>query len=114
MPRYLRSHHIVIIVVFTIFCSCLQVFAGDVSLAWNPSASEDVVGYKIYTGNSSGNYNDTITIGNQTSYTVTDLSDGTYFFAVTAFDAAGNESGFSNEVSTTIGATSSLEPNTLV
>jgi type VI protein secretion system component Hcp len=109
MPRYLRSHHIVIIGLFTIICSCLQVFAGDVSLAWNPSASDDVVGYKIYIGNSSGNYNDTITIGNQTSYTVTDLSDGTYSFAVTAFDATGNESGFSNEVSTTVGATSTTD-----
>lgn len=104
MLRYFRSHHYLIVGIITIFFSCPQVFAGDVSLAWDPSASEGVIGYKVYTGNSSGAYNEPIVIGNQTSYTVTDLSDGFYYyFAVTAFDAAGNESAFSNEVMTLVG-----------
>lgn len=104
MLRCFRSHHLLIIGIITLFCGCLQAFAGDVSLAWDPSVSEGVVGYKIYTGGSSGDYNETIVIGNQTSYTVTNLSDGFYhYFAVTAYDAAGNESIFSNEVMTLVG-----------
>jgi hypothetical protein len=77
--------------------------AADVSLIWDPSISPDVSGYKVYVGTNSGIYNAPITVGNQTSYTVTGLSDGTYYFAVTAFDPAGNESDFSNEVSATVG-----------
>lgn len=80
--------------------------AADVSLAWDPSISPNIAGYKVYVGASSRNYNAPITIGNQTAYTVTGLTNGTYYFAVTAFDVDGNESDYSNEVSTTIGASS--------
>ncbi|MEJ2245913.1 MAG: hypothetical protein P8Y80_07545 [Acidobacteriota bacterium] len=103
MLQCIRAHCFAILGVFIIFCSSLGVFAGDVSLAWDPSISEDVVGYKIYYGNFSGSYNSFHTVTNQTSYTVTGLPDGTYYFAVTAFDSAGNESGYSNEVSTVVG-----------
>jgi fibronectin type 3 domain-containing protein len=85
-----------------LFFCCLPGFAGDVSLAWDASVSAGVVGYKIYYGPSSGNYNNSAEIGNQTSYTVADLTAGSYFFAVTARDSAGNESGYSNEVSTVV------------
>lgn len=38
-----------------------------------------------------------------TTFTITDLPEGfTYYFAVTAYDVHGNESGFSNEVSKTL------------
>ena len=84
---------------FFLFGSCLQGFAGDVSLAWDPSPSDGVIGYKVYYGQSSGNYSNSIEVGNQTTYTVGNLTKGIFFFAITAYDAAGNESGFSNEVS---------------
>jgi hypothetical protein len=104
MPRHTRFHRFIVLWVCLLFCSSPLLFAGDVSLAWDPSTSEDVVGYKVYVGLSPGNYGDPIVIGNQTSYTVTGLSDGnTYYFAATAYDQSGNESGFSNEVSTTVG-----------
>jgi hypothetical protein len=77
--------------------------AADVSLVWDPSISPDVSGYKVYVGTRSGIYSAPITIGNQISYTVRGLSDGTYYFAVTAFDLYGNESAFSNEVTATLG-----------
>ncbi|MFO0752337.1 MAG: fibronectin type III domain-containing protein [Thermodesulfovibrionales bacterium] len=44
-------------------------------------------------------YSPPVTVGNVTSYTISGLSGGTYYFAVTAYDAAGNESSYSNEVS---------------
>lgn len=104
MPQYIKISRYLFLVCGLLLFSHLPVFAGDVSLAWNPSASEDVAGYKVYVGLSSRNYGEPIVIGNQTTYTVTGLTEGTtYYFAVTAFDLSGNESGFSNEVSTLVG-----------
>jgi hypothetical protein len=77
---------------------CSLSLAGDITLAWDPSVSKNVAGYRVYSGNASGAYGTPITIGNRTSYTVTGLASGAYFFAVTAYDGAGNESGYSNEV----------------
>jgi hypothetical protein len=77
----------------------LPLRAADVSLAWDPSATPTVTGYKIYVGTASRVYQAPITIGNQTTYTVTGLAPGsTFYFAATAYDTNGNESDFSNEV----------------
>ncbi len=64
----------------------------------------DLAGYKIYYGTAHGNYTSSINVGNTTSISVADLSSsvpasGLYYLAVTAYDTAGNESTFSNEVS---------------
>jgi fibronectin type 3 domain-containing protein len=63
-----------------------------------------VAGYRVYWGTSSGSYSQShgagINTGSATSYTVTGLTVGrTYYFAVTAYDAVGNESAFSGEAS---------------
>lgn len=58
----------------------------------------DLGGYKVYYGTSSGNYTDSIDVGNVTTYTIDKLSPGTYYFAVTAYDIWGNESVRSDEV----------------
>ncbi len=85
--------------------------AGSVSLAWDPNNEADLSGYKVHVGNSSRMYSQTIDVGHVTSYTVSDLSDGqTYYAAVTAYDIFGNESAFSNEVSTTIPEVVEPEP----
>jgi hypothetical protein len=77
--------------------------ATDVSLAWDASVSSNVSGYRVYVGTSSRSYNPPIPIGNLTTYTVTGLQNGTYYFTVTAVDTGGNESAYSNEVSQVIG-----------
>jgi|WetSurSiteA1Bulk_404760.scaffolds.fasta_scaffold53714_3 hypothetical protein len=82
--------------------TCVQ--AADVKLAWDHSITPTVTGYKVYMGSATGVYGTPITIGYVTTYTVPNVAPGKYFFAVTAFDAQGNESGYSNEVSTTINA----------
>jgi len=87
-----------------LICSFTRAMAADVSLAWDPSISPNIYGYKVYVGSGSRNYGTPITIGNQTEHTVTGLAAGTYYFAVTAFDGDGNESDFSNEVFQTIGS----------
>jgi hypothetical protein len=80
--------------------------AGQVTLAWNAS-SGTVAGYRVYYGTSSGNYTANVNAGKTTTTTVSNLTDGrTYYLAVKAYDSAGNHSGFSNEVSKTVGATS--------
>ena len=80
-----------------------NLFAEQITLAWNPSAG-NVGGYRLYYGQASGSYTSPITVGNQTSHTITGLAAGTtYYFAVTAYDSADTmESGYSNEVSATI------------
>jgi len=56
-------------------------------------------GYKVYTGTASGSYAQSVDVGNVNSYTNSGLADGTtYYFAVTAYDAAGDVSGYSNQV----------------
>jgi hypothetical protein len=78
-------------------------FAGQVTLAWDPVVAPALAGYKLYSGTSSGAYTSTVDVRNVTTYTLTGLTDGaTYFFAVTAYDTVGNESGYSNEVSYTV------------
>jgi hypothetical protein len=71
-----------------------------VKLAWNASSSTDVTGYRIHYGTASGTYTASIVVGNVTSGTVPGLAEGvTYHFAVSAFNAAGLASGYSNDVS---------------
>ena len=46
----------------------------------------DLAGYKIYYGTSSGVYSVIIDVGNITTYKIDNLSPGTYYFSVTAYD----------------------------
>jgi hypothetical protein len=69
-------------------------------LAWNPSSSPDVVACKLYYGTISREYTDYVTVGNVTSVTISNLVQGvTYYFAITAINADGQESDYSDEVS---------------
>ncbi len=76
------------------------VHAGTVSLGWEANPESDVTGYRIYYGQQSRAYHYNVDAGNNTGITITGLEDGkTYFFTATAYDASGNESQFSDEVS---------------
>jgi Fibronectin type III domain/Viral BACON domain len=78
---------------------------SSVTLTWRPNTESDLAGYKVYRANSSGAYGAPIAAipGNTASYTVTGLQfNTTYYFVVTAYDIAGNESAYSNEVSKSI------------
>lgn len=73
---------------------------GAVILSWDVATDNVAVkGYKVYYGKKSvtsdgGSYeNGPIDVGNKINYTVNNLTNGTkYYFTVTAYDAAGNES----------------------
>jgi hypothetical protein len=76
-------------------------YAAQVTLTWEPpdDSSTEEAGYMIYYGTVSGAYSQSIDVGNTTSHTVSNLNDGQrYYFATTAYNHAGEESGYSNEV----------------
>jgi hypothetical protein len=76
---------------------------NSVTLAWDPSPSGEIAGYRVYEGTASQDYTTVIDVGNVTTKTVTDLVSGTtYFFAFTAYDIFDQESGFSTEISYTV------------
>jgi hypothetical protein len=66
----------------------------------------DLAGYKIYVGTAPGQYTypgSPIVIGRTGNYTIAGLPSGqTYYFAISAFDDTGSESGLSAEVSKSI------------
>src|SRR5215471_16023451 len=73
--------------------------AGQVTLAWDAARGSGLAGYRLYYGTSSRTYTTSISVGLQTSYTVTNLTAGQlYYFAVTAYDGTGTETAPSNEV----------------
>lgn len=75
-----------------------------VTLGWDPSPTPDIAGYRIYSGIRSQTYTSIISVGNVTTATVSNLVVGTtYFFAVSAYDAAGSESPLSGEISYKVG-----------
>ena len=79
--------------------------SSSVTLTWNANTESDLAGYRVYRATSSGTYGAPIATiqGNTARYIATGLQFGTtYFFVVTAFDIAGNESAYSNEVSKSI------------
>jgi len=74
--------------------------AGAVTLAWDPnSPSENIAGYRLYYGTESRSYTGVIDISNGTLKKVSKLAKGYYYyFAVTAYNDAGEESDFSEEL----------------
>ncbi len=71
-----------------------------VTLLWNTNTESNLAGYRLYSGTASGVYGTPATVGLVTTTTVTTLVSGvTYYFALTAFNTAGQESVKSNEVS---------------
>jgi hypothetical protein len=79
---------------------------GSVDLAWQTvsqnvkGGSLAVDGYRIYQGRRQGDYHLARDVGRVTQAQIEDLDPGSqYYFAVTAYDAKGNESDFSTPVS---------------
>jgi trimeric autotransporter adhesin len=69
----------------------------------NPAT--DISMYKIYYGTASGVYAQVVCVPNPATTTITKtlpLAHGTYYFVVSDVDAAGQESNYSNEFTTTI------------
>jgi len=116
MKKLIFTRLIFTILSLTLFSGPL--YAGTATLSWDPPTTNvdgspltGLSGYKVYYGTASGNYTQTINVGNVTTYIAANLTDGlTYYFAVTASDTLGNESGYSNEVSKTTGTVDTTPP----
>ena len=115
--KALKPKHIIIKVLFASLLCLLLIapgFSGTKTLTfyWEQPSTPDLKGWTLYWGTSSRNYTDSTSFdwdGNpEATYTkdfVLTSPDGqtrTYFFALTARDSFGNESGFSNEVNATV------------
>ncbi|MCG3113116.1 MAG: DNRLRE domain-containing protein [Candidatus Manganitrophus sp. SB1] len=96
--------------IFSFLFFSTTVFAGDATLTWNTNTEADLAGYRVYFGTASRTYGPSINVGKATSYTLTGLANRTHFFAVTAYDTAGNESAFSVEVSKSITTPDTVTP----
>ena len=61
----------------------------------------DLAGYKIYYGTATGVYGTPKDVGNVMTYPISSVvtTKGTYFLVVTAYNTAGDESDYSNELS---------------
>jgi hypothetical protein len=82
---------------------------AGVSLGWGTSDDTNVVAYNIYYGTTSGDYTNEVSVGNVSDVTISNLTLGTtYYFAATAVDAQGDESGFSAETAYTVPGTLAL------
>ncbi|GAB7026139.1 dockerin type I repeat-containing protein [Geotalea toluenoxydans] len=91
------------------FGASAQVFAKDVTLNWDRNTEPDLAGYKLYykAGSSTGTFDGSdavqgkspVDVKNLNTFTLNGLDPAKdYFFEVTAYDASGNESAFSNMV----------------
>ena len=86
--------------------STLPVLSGfwtssTIEIDWTDAEpASDVVGYRVYYGTSSGNYSQSVNVGNTTSTTLTGLANCTdWYAAVKAYNGAGESPEFSNEIS---------------
>ena len=84
---------------------------GSATLSWEPptqrtdgSPLTDLAGYRIAYGNAPDSLGQKVTLDNPgvTTYVVDNLSQGTWYFAMTAFDSSGAESDYSSIGSKTI------------
>jgi hypothetical protein len=116
-----KRFHPVFSSIFILLCLILllpvfsqEIHAAQITLAWNANSEPTVAGYRVYYGTASRIYGAVIDVGNWTNCVIAGLQNGiTYFFTATAYDAEGNESSFSTEISYTVpaGASSPTDPS---
>lgn len=86
---------------------------GSFPLTWTPPDTradgtalpiDQIDGYKVYYGTTTGNYTNTVDVagGATTSITISGLAVGTYYIVMTTVDTAGKESAYSSEVVKTV------------
>lgn len=86
-----------------------SVQAGEVRLAWDASNASNVAGYYVHYGTASRSYAHRLDAGKALAATVEGLTPGqTWYFAVTAYSGAGEQSPFSNEAYTSTPAEGSV------
>ena len=86
--------------------------AGNATVSWTPPTENtdgsvlgaDLAGYRVYYGTSSRDYSNSVEIDNPglSSFVVEGLAETTWYFVMTAVNASGIESSYSEEVSLSV------------
>jgi hypothetical protein len=107
LPTPLRQLRILTGIFSLLLVSVWLCHAGQshqLTLMWDENSEEDVVGYRLYYGNQSRQYpwheelEREVCCKDGLCSAFVDLPSGHWFFSVTAVDALGRESGYSEEV----------------
>lgn len=82
-----------------------QAMAADATFSWIPNTETDLAGYKLHYGAQDGGYGTTIDVGlisaddtGRVVFTARDVPTEPTDYTATAYDDAGNESGFATPV----------------
>lgn len=91
-----------------------------ITFQWDRNSENDLAGYRLYQSDTSGSYTygpgkevaeiKVISEDHPDTVTIINVPDGTWYWVLTAFDAHGNESGPSNEVTQTFDTTPPERP----
>ena len=94
-----------------LMCGVAPAVAATVRVSWASNAEADLAGYRLRYGTSAGVYTETIEAGLANYCDVTDLQSGRlYYFALYAYDLAGNVSAPSDEVAARVPTGGTLTP----
>ncbi|MEA2101320.1 MAG: fibronectin type III domain-containing protein [Thermodesulfobacteriota bacterium] len=108
---YIRFYGKILLIFCVFILNTTLGYSATVRVNWDANTEADLEGYKVYYGTSSETQGWSVCdAGMVTQYDVAGLSQGEiWFFAVTAYDTSGNESGFSVQASVYI-PTQAVEP----
>jgi Fibronectin type III domain len=85
--------------------------SSSVAFSWVPPTENsngtpitNLAGYKIHYGTASQDYTEVVAVSNPSlsRYVLDNLANGTYYFAITAYNSQGIESTLSGEISATV------------
>jgi len=112
MKLYINRLRLFVLLIFFFLVISGNAYSGSVTLRWDENSETDLSGYNLYYGKSSRSYGSPVPVGKETNYTVDNLDENVrYYFALTATDYSGNESGLSNEINTLVPITEQLDTN---
>ena len=97
----IRCLQFLVLAAVTFLASATMGGTGSLTLTWDPNSEKNLQGYNLYWGTESGGpYDQVGGTQEQTTYTVSNLTEGVrYYFVATAYNTEGVESAYSNEVS---------------
>ena len=103
------------VVAFFFMCGMAQA-ASNVTFEWDANSESDLAGYRLHQGVTNGVYDSVVAdipAGTETVI-LTNIPDGTYYWALIAYDTEGLESGYSNEVTKRLDTTPPDNPQGLL
>ena len=92
-----------LVTLLLVICWATPLHGASITLGWYQDANAAIAGFNVYYGTASQDYMSSVQTGPQPFCDIHDLDEGTtYYFAVSAFDSNGVESGLSPEISYTV------------